>query len=353
MKKKTVLVLGLLVGLSLFLGGCATGLTPSSWPAVASDGELAFIAGGAHVYAVDLQTRAEVWRFPEKASAATPFYAQPALTPDGQLIVGGFNHILYSLNPQTGSENHSFTQARDRWIGGALVTEDRIYAGNADYNLYAFDFDLDLQWTFAADQSIWGIPVTDGQTIYFGTLGRRLYAVDAASGEQVWVQTLDGAILGSPVLDADGTLFVGTYGSLLYALDSASGDVLWSEAVSSWIWTGPTLAGDQLLVGDGNGDMQAFSLDDGPALWTQSLNGMVIGSPTLTENSILVGTDAGTLYFIDRSGDNIRPFTVPGQVHSTPLLIGGQVLVPLSEGDALLVVLDLDGAQLWSFQPEK
>ena len=353
MKKKIFPVLGLLLGLSILLGGCATGLTPGAWPTVASDGEMAFIAGGAHVYAVDLQTHAEVWRFPEKASTASPFYATPAITPDGQVIVGGFNHILYSLNPQTGAETRTFTGARDRWIGGLLVTDQRIFAGNSDYNLYALDLNLNLQWSYQADQSIWGAPVTDGTNIYFGTLGRKLYAVNAQNGELDWVQSLDGAILGSPVIGPDGTLYVGTYGSLVYAIDPRDGSTIWSEAVSSWVWNGPALVGDQLVVGDGDGDLMAFPLDGGSASWVQSLNGMVIGSPVELGDAILVGTDDSTLYFLNGDGGDVRPFAVSGKIHSTPAISGDQILVPLSEGEALLTVLDADGTQLWSFQPEK
>jgi len=353
MKKKIFPVLGLLLGLSLLLGGCATGLTPGAWPTVASNGELAFIAGGAHVYAVDLQTHAEIWRFPEKASTAAPFYAAPAITPDGQVIVGGFNHTLYSLDPQTGAETRTFTGARDKWIGGMLVTDTRIYAGNADYNLYALDLNLNLQWSFQADQSIWGTPVTDGTNVYFGTLGRKLYAVNATSGEQAWAQSLDGAVLGAPLLGPDGTLYVGTYGSLLYAIDPRDGSILWSEAVSSWIWGGPALAGDRLVVGDGNGDLLSFPLGGGPASWTQPLNGMVIGSPVVLGDAILVGTDDNTLYFLNGDGGDIRPFAVSGKIHSTPVISGDRILVPLTEGEALLAVLDANGNQLWSYQPEK
>ncbi len=56
-------------------------------------------------------------------------------------------------------------------IGGVLVANNMIYAPNADYNLYALDLKGQLQWTFAADQSIWGAPVSDGTNVYFGTLG--------------------------------------------------------------------------------------------------------------------------------------------------------------------------------------
>ena len=87
MKKKYLVLIGLLLALAVLLGGCATGLSASSWPGVTADADNAYIAGGPYVYAVNLQTGAEVWRFPAKAATSTPYYATPALTPDGQLII--------------------------------------------------------------------------------------------------------------------------------------------------------------------------------------------------------------------------------------------------------------------------
>jgi len=46
-----------------------------------------------------------------------------------------------------------------------------IYAPNADYNLYALDLKGQLQWTFEADQSIWGAPVSDGTNNLFWYAG--------------------------------------------------------------------------------------------------------------------------------------------------------------------------------------
>jgi len=232
MKTKYIVLIGLLALLVVVLSGCASGLTASAWPAVMADANNAYIAGGPYVYAVNLQSGAQVWRFPDKPSTAAPFYATPTLTSDGQLIVGGFDKKLYSLDPQTGKSTWQFTDARDRWIGPVLATDSLIFAPNADYNLYVLNLKGELQWTFMADQSIWGRPVTDGTNVYFGTLGRKVYAVNLQTHKQAWVQTMDGAVLGSLVLGADNTLYVASYGGTLYALNTADGKTAWSKSAS-------------------------------------------------------------------------------------------------------------------------
>jgi outer membrane protein assembly factor BamB len=358
MKIKYLVLIGLLLPLAVVLSGCAAGLTASSWSAMTADAKNAYLAGGPYIYAVNLQTGAQVWRFPSSSSAANPFYATPVLTPDGQLIVGGFDKKLYSINPQTGQSTWQFTGAHDRWYGGVLAVNNMIYAPNADYNIYALDLKGQLQWTFEADQSIWGAPVSDGTNIYFGTLGRKVYAVDAKTGKQVWMQVLDGAVLGSPVLGSANDLFIGTYGGTLYALSTANGKTDWSKPASSWIWAGPVSDGTNLYVGDANGKLIAYPVSGGTKLWEQDLNGAIVGSPCICDGKIVVGTEAGTVYFIDPVGKILQTITLSTtmKVYATPAAAGTLALVaPTSTAstDPVLVALDAAGATTWSFIPPK
>jgi outer membrane protein assembly factor BamB len=355
MKKKYLVLICLLLVLAVVLGGCATGLTASSWPSVTADADNAYIAGGPYVYAVNLQTGVEAWRFPAKAATATPFYATPRLTPDGQLIVGSFDHKLYSLNPKSGAENWRFEQAKDRWIGGVLITDDTIYAANADYKLYALTFTGTLKWVspFQAEQSIWGSPVSDGMNVYFGTLGRKVYAVDAQTGKQTWVQTVDGAILGSPVLGLNNSLYVGTYGGVLVSLDTRNGEIIQQETTSSWIWSGPAQDGTNVYVGDANGMFYAYPMTGTGQPWTQQLNGAIIGSPLVNGSIIVIGTESGNVYFMDNTGRNVQPVSVSGKIYTSPVAAGELVLVAPTEGVNLLVAIDQNGATKWSFTPAK
>ena len=354
MKTKYLALISLLIITAVLLGGCASGLTAGGWPGMTVDANNAYLAGGPYVYAVNLQTGAQTWRFPDKPSAANPFFATPVFTPDGsQLIVGGFDKKLYSLDPKTGKSNWQFVDARDRWIGGVLATDKMIYAPNADYKLYALNLQGSLQWSFEADQSIWGTPVSDGTNIYFGTLGRKVYAVNAQTGKQTWVQSVDGAVLGSPVLGTDNTLYIGSYGGTVYALNTADGQSRWLKKATSWIWSGPVLDGKYLYVGDANGKFFAYPLSGTGQAWTQNLSGAIVGSPLVNGENIVVGTEAGSVYFIDLAGKAARPIAISGKVYATPVAAGNLTLVAPTTGDATLVALDQSGAIKWSFIPPK
>jgi outer membrane protein assembly factor BamB len=352
MKIKPVVFIAAFLALSLLLTGCASGLSASSWAEVIADADNAYLAGGSYVYAVSLANGSQVWHYPDKASS-NPFYALPALTPDGQVIVGGFDHNLYSLDQKSGKQNWVFSQAHDRWYGGVLVDGGTIYAPNADYNLYALDLHGNLKWAFQADQSLWAAPVSDGQRVYFGTLGRKVYAVDASTGKLVWVKEVNGAILGSPALEPTGTLFVGTYGGSVIALQASNGQVLWSHPSSSWIWAGPTLEGDALLVGDSNGTLYDLDPSGGQERWHQYLNGSILSSVASDGKYVVAGTEDGNLYFYNLAGNAIRNITISGKLYTAPVIAGNTILIAPTGASNVLVAYDQNGVQKWAFPPAK
>lgn len=352
MKKKYFILPGLLLVVAIALSGCVSGMNASGWSGVTADANSAYLSGGSYVYAVNLQTGAEQWRFPEKASSS-PFDAAAVLTPDGQLIVGGYDKKLYSLNPTTGASNWQFTEAHDHWIGSVLVLDNLIYAPNADYNLYVLNMQGQLQWTFAAQQALWGTPVSDGTNIYFGSLDRKVYAVDAKSGKQVWAHKIDGAILGSPVVGDNNVLYVSSYGGTIYGLNTSDGSTVYSTTASSWVWSGPTLESNTLYFGDGSGDLYAQPINGTDAAWHQNLNGAITGSPLVEGGNVIVGTDSGNVYFVDMSGKNVRPISISGKIYASPVAAGDLILVAPTKGTAAMVALDQTGAVKWSFTPAK
>src|SRR4030042_5170787 len=117
MKSKTI-ILFITIGLiSILISACSSTVYASTgWHGLTTNADTAFLAAGTQIYAIDLNTGSEDWRYPSKVNAKISFYANPVLTSDGQLIVPGYDHKLYSLNPATGSENWIFTGAKNSLI---------------------------------------------------------------------------------------------------------------------------------------------------------------------------------------------------------------------------------------------
>jgi len=344
--------IGLLI-LAFLLSGCSTGMTPSSWAGITSDGETAYIAMASHVYAVQVSNGTERWRFPEKPDAKKTFFAAPTLTSDGQLIVGGYDRILYSLSPSNGAINWTFEDAKDHWIGSAVAGKDMIFAPSADYHLYALDLQGKLVWKFTAGQALWGTPVIDDTNVYFGSMDHKVYALNMTTGKMVWSTELDGAIQGAITLGPDGVLYAGTLGDSVFALDNATGKTLWQHTATSRVWSAPVIGDGCLYVGDQAGRIVSLAVDSGKENWGIQPDGPVLGSPLVLTGNIVFGTESGSLIAVDPGGKISWTQAITGKLYSTPVLAGDLLLVAPVEGDATLVALDQNGTQQWVYTPGK
>ena len=344
--------LGLLI-LAFMLSGCGVGMTASSWAGVSTDGETAYVAMASHVYAVQVSNGVERWRFPEKADAKITFFAAPTLTEDGQLIVGGYDRVLYSLSPSNGSVNWTFEDANDHWIGSVAAGNDMIFAPSADYNLYALDMQGKLVWKFTAEQALWGQPVVDDTNVYFGSMDHKVYALNMKTGKMVWSSKLDGAILGGITLGSDGVLYAGSLGDSVYALDIASGKTIWQHAASSRVWSAPAIGNGSLYVGDQAGKIFSLAVDSGKVNWSIQPDGPVLGSPLVLTDLVVFGTESGSLVALDVDGKTSWTQTIIGKLYSTPVLAGDLILVAPVEGDVTLIAFDQNGTQQWAYTPAK
>lgn len=359
----------LLVGASL-LSACGGVGVASSWPGVTfdPDRELAYVAFQNHVYAVDVTNGNEVWRFPIEADNNQTFFASPTLTPDGHLIVGGFDNILYRVNAENGQpaagESWPFQGATNRFVGSALATESGIYAPSADMRLYGLDLSGAERWNFLTGQPNWAAPAANGDTVYLTSMDHHVYAINAESGAQVWKsEPLAGAIVGSPVLSGNGVLYVGSFGAEVAALDVETGETRWvfrnSEANPlDWIWSGLALESDTLYAGDLSGNLYALNAETGEVRWHHQTEAgtqkwSITGQPLVIGDTVYYASENGSLYAVDAVSGNPRwQKEIGGQLLSTPVAAGDLILVAPVGVDQLLVAVDLEGIQRWAFVAE-
>lgn len=343
-----------ILAVALLLSGCTGGAAAiaNSWPGMLVEQDSIFVAYNQHIYAIDLASRSEKWRFPVEPDAKITFYAQPLLTTDGQLIAAGYDHILYSLNPQTGAENWSFKDAKNRYIANPIQVGDLILAASADNHLYALDLSGKLAWSFETQGANWATPATNERCdcVYLTSMDHHVYSVDAGTGKQIWQSAdLGGAIVGKPAYSPDGILYVGTFASEMIAFQAESGDILWRTATSGWVWGGPAFVDGVLYFGDLKGTVYALDAARGTQIWQSPVDGPVSETPLVKDGSIYVTTQTGTLYALDGQGAVKWSQAVGGKLYTAPALVDDQLLVPVTGKDELLFAYNTAGTQAWSY----
>lgn len=355
MKKTTFLLLTLII-LSLTAAGC-TGrrITTSGWPGLTVHGDQAYLASGPHVYAINLDSGTLKWRFPAEAQGEMTFYAPPAVLDEDQLILAGYDDILYSINPENGKENWSFVGPRDRLIAEPLVTDKAIFVTSADHNLYAVDHQGNQLWEpFETGEPIWAAPAwsEDCECVVIASMDHKVYAVDPETGSEIWqTEDLGGPIVSKPAISEDGILYVSTFDNEVVAMDVETLRVRWRFTTEDWSWAGPVIDGDQLYVSDLSGNFFALDRSAGKQLWVLNPGGRIVSAPLVMKDMIYFGTDQGSLVVASREGAIQRSQDLTGKIYTSP--DGNQeiFLVAPTEHDQLLLAFDENGAQLWNFSP--
>jgi outer membrane protein assembly factor BamB len=352
-----------ILALAAFLSACAGGAqTANSWPGLSVDGDTAYIAFNRSVYAVNLDDGTQRWVYPgpdQTVEGNPSFFAPPAVSSDGRLVVGDYLKKLRLLDAENGSETIGgawpFTGATNLYVGSPLTVGSEIYAPNSDGSLYALSVSGDPLWnsqTFNTDQGLWVKPATDGEFLFVPSQDHNLYALDIATGSQVWMIDLGGASLGTPALSEDGRLYIGSLNKEMLALDSRTGDPIWEFPTLEIIWAGPVLADGVLYFGDMSGNFYAVDAETGTQLWNASLGSPILSSPLAVDDRIYVTTEGGTLFIYSTDGSRVREVPVTGaHLYSSPVQADDLILVSPMDIDALLLAFSLEGDQQWTFTP--
>ena len=360
MKTNRLLLFLALALLAVTLSACGGTPTAATWPGLAASGEAAYLANGSIVYAVRLSDGQQLWTFPDKPSAKLIFYSSPVLTSDGQLLIGssGADRSLFLVDAATGQSNWFFSGAKDHWVASPLVVGDMVYAPNADGNLYIFDLtipgDEKLIETVKLSGKLWAQPVTDGNRLYITSLDHSIHTVDLKTHEASVRTQLGGAIPGMPAL-ADGRLYIGSFDSAIVAINASDGSIAWTTPVKSWVWGGPVLDGGMLYFGDLDGNFYIVDAADGTIKDSFQPDGAILASPIVVNGNLIFVTESGVVYSLEVGGKIVSLETIAdSKIYTAPVLAGDLILVaPFQSKTSLLVALDKDGKQVWSFFPQK
>jgi eukaryotic-like serine/threonine-protein kinase len=230
-------------------------------------------AGDGNVYALDLTSGRERWRF----ATGGKVRATPSVQ-DGVAIVGSWNGRVYALDVATGKTrwvHHTVGDTIDLEREGydrraiqstAAIAGGLVFFGSRDDGFYALDFATgERKWRSSHGTSwVAGSPaVRDGKAYIGSSDAHFIQSVDVATGRELWRTPTGSNVLSSPVLTGD-LLVVGTAttnagrGELL-ALDAATGAIRWRLALGEAVWSSPVVAGHEVYIGCDDGSVVAIA----------------------------------------------------------------------------------------------
>jgi outer membrane protein assembly factor BamB len=138
--------------------------------------------------------------------------------------------------------------------------------------------------------------------LYFGDYAGRAYALNAATGRQIWAENTNGANFGfgsgnfyaTPAV-AFGRVYMGNTDGRVYSFAQRTGRLGWATTTGAYVYASAAVAnvrglGPTVYVGSYDGNLYAFNARTGAIRWRHDAGGKISGSATIV---------GGIVYFQD------------------------------------------------------
>jgi outer membrane protein assembly factor BamB len=300
---------------------------------------------------------------PERANDAWP---QPGGEPNnapGNLALAGALHQMWSVSAGEG------TSKTGRVTASPIVYDGRIYTLDAAATVSAFS--LSGSKVFSISTKPEGEVGLGGYGGGLAAENGRLYvangygsvtALDPQSGKAIWVKDLGIPVRASPTASGD-RLYVITLDGRFYALSGIDGSEVWStrglpQTASLMTSTSPAVDGDIVVVPYPSGDVMAFKLADGAPAWSESLSrakqtsqiaSMSDAARPAIDNGIVfaIGHAGRMVANQSKSGERLWSLNIPSS--QAPCVAGDTIYIVDTSGRVMALARS-DGKTRWTMQ---
>lgn len=366
-------------------------------PAVVDGGGYVYFSDrGGNIYCVDSVTGAEEWRLPTNATdlagmAIDEDHALYVVTGDGMFIriVGMQPPIIIPRSQiqsqaqwaqRGGTPQHSgeskfqgpeVTDATTLGYAWTFKTEGEIVVGAVAAQDGTVIIPDDMGNVYAINpttgQERWHVHIPTGfvagepgidpasTTVYFGTSGGDLIAINLADGSSKWDTTLSAPILGSITITMDSRVYVSCEDNNVYGFDGEQGRQLLKVSTGSFEDDfAPAILYDDstLLIGSEDGFVRAYNSFTQALRWRYQTHGAVLDVPCVarTTGNVFVGA-ANELIAVDgNSGDRLWEQASISIAGSSPGCGNKHALLFVGGTDnALHAVEEATGTERWTF----
>lgn len=191
-------------------------------------------------------------------------------------------------------------------------------------------------------------PAVGGGLIYFGSQDDKVYALNRATGKQVWMYPVGADIAASPVLAGD-VLYVGSYAPWLCALDAQTGQLLWQCGLTEGVeWAAPVTDGTTVYVASPSGHVHAVDTTTKAIRWVRKVGERFRAGMALSDKLLCVADSSG-IYGLDPATGDVL-WRVPHSAANP--VIEGDIVFCVAHGAGLLLIDGSTGEVLDEYAKE-
>lgn len=286
----------------------------------------------------DLQSKNVKWRlnipYGVEASAASI---------KDRLFVGSNNGRMYSINLQNGEIVWSF-ESKSELVSEPLLSEGVLYFVSGSQALYALDAATGKQlWIHSRQDTTSSMTIRGGSrpsiandVVYVGFSDGALVALNAKTGTEQWEITLNRNskfkdIDASPVIDGD-FIYVNSFDDKVYCLSREKGEIIWNAPYGGP--TTPLVTGAHIFVTSSKGELVSLTKKDGNLAWSRKTSEGIFSEPSLFNDLIVTGETQGKLLFFNKTtGETVGSFEPGRGVFSKPSIFDNLIYFVSGEGN--------------------
>ena len=241
---------------------------------------------------------------------------------------------------------------RTRLVAEPVVGAGRVYTIDTQARVRAFDLQTGAQiWEHqlrgenSPSEALFGGGVSfDNDRVYATNGAGDAAALDAATGNRIWMVKPGGPLRGAPTVALD-TVYMLSQDSQIYAVTAAAGEPRWQGAGSFELAgvfgsAAPAFAQSTLVAGFASGELTAYRYENGQVVWQDALArtgiSTVVGNLSDIDADPVI--DNGRVFSIGQGGRMVAVELITGQ-RAWEINIGG-LSTPWVAGDWVFVVTD-------------
>lgn len=298
------------------------------------------------------------WQFDTGAAVLAP-----PLVRGKWVYVGSTNGRLFALSRATGKPRWTF-EAGSTIHAAVALRERALLLGTDDGQLRRLDADSGrVRWTYQASHGLDHAPAVYKNVVLLGTRDGLLTALDLRTGlfrwqfatATAWRPSVKGgyhlAGIGGPPARSGDTIFFGSLGGHVHALDVTTGQLRWGIQTGWPMRSPPVVTSKGLWASDGSGYVHALSRVNGDRIggihswYEKDISAPALGDTgpyVATQYSLLSLTPSGRVRWrrkLPWTGARLR-----GGAHPAPVLAGD--VVYLNDRYGKLWAVDAGSGQL-------
>ncbi|WP_197526550.1 outer membrane protein assembly factor BamB family protein [Botrimarina colliarenosi] len=271
-------------------------------------------------------------------------FVSPAAVAGDALFAPDMNGVVHCLALKDGVERWTFDSESEMY-GGPLVHklvsgDSMVLLPTEGGTLYALDAATGKElWSFAIDAPLRCTPTVVGGHALLAGCDAKLHTLDVETGQETGAVEL-GDPTGNTAAVVGGVAYFGTEGGSFEAVDAndpAKPVVKWSyrdRRSSQGIRTAAAVTKDAVVYANQGKLVVALRPENGDVLWQWRTRSRVDAAPlSIKDGRILAATTRGRLLLIDPvKGNPVWNYEVGGSFIGAPAAADGVVLLPNTDG---------------------